>query len=179
MTVQTPPTARDVMLDLETIDNSVTSAIASIGACLFDKDGVYDKFYVVVDTNSCLEAGMTLSQDTLDWWSKQSEEARKIFGPDTIKFSLQEALDLFSQWYKAHVAAELWGNGADFDNAILSHAYKLIGKQQPWKYYDSRCFRTIKNGAKMEVRTGTYHNALDDAITQAQYMIDHNLVPAR
>lgn len=170
---------RDVMIDLETVDNSVTSAIASIGACVFDKDGIYHTFYCVVDHKTCIEAGMSVSQDTLDWWAKQSEQARKIFHPDTPKLTLYEALMEFARWFAAVGGKELWGNGSDFDNAIMSFAYKLLGIKQPWSYSGNRCFRTIKNGAYIQARRGTYHNALDDAITQAQYMIDKKLMPAR
>lgn len=170
---------RDVMVDLETINNSGTSAIASIGACVFDKDGVYHTFYCVVDTATCLEIGMTQSEDTLAWWAKQSEPARRIFAPETPKLSILQALTQFAKWFQAVGGKEMWGNGADFDNAILAHAYRLLKMKQPWGYSASRCFRTVKNGAYMTVRTGVYHNALDDAITQAQYMVDKKLMPAR
>ncbi len=172
-------TARDVMIDLETIDNIATSAIASIGACVFDKDGTYDQFYIVVDTKSCLDIGMTYSEATLAFWAKQDPRARVIFDEATPKVSIQMALTMFSEWFKKATAKEIWGNGADFDNAIMAYAYRMCGMKQPWSYGDSRCFRTIKNGAYMENRVGTYHNALDDAITQAQYMIDNELMPPR
>jgi len=169
--------ARDCMVDLETTDNKVTSTIASIGACMFNKSGIGEKFYVVVDVQSCKDVGMTESQSTLDWWAKQGEEARKIFAPETPKLSIHEALESYSAWFLRVKAKEMWGNGADFDNAILSHAYHRCGMKQPWGYGDSRCFRTIKNGEYMQVRKGVYHNALDDAITQAQWMIDKGLCP--
>ena len=35
--------------------------------------------------------------------------------------------------------AILWGNGSDFDNAILANAYRAIGQQQPWKFWNNRC----------------------------------------
>ncbi len=168
---------RDIMVDLETIDNSVTSCIASIGACTFSKDGTFDRFYVVVDTQSGLDLGLTSSQDTLDWWAQQSEQARVIFAPETPKMSIQDAMTAYADWYRAVKGKEMWGNGADFDNAILSNICRRMGVRQPWGYSDSRCFRTIKNGAYMEQRQGVYHNALDDAMTQAQYMIDNGLCP--
>lgn len=174
-----PPTARDIMIDLETYDTLPTAAILSIGACLFDKDGVYDKFYCVVDVQSCIDIGMTTSEDTIAWWDRQTPEARVILDPATQKLPIQLALARFATWYKTIVGGEVWGNGADFDNAIMATAYAKCGIKLPWRYSDNRCFRTIKNGARMEQRTGVYHNALDDAITQAKYMIDHNLVPAR
>ncbi len=173
----TNATSLDVMVDLETTDNKCTSAIASIGACTFDQNGIWSKFYVVVDVDTCKAAGMSESQGTLEWWSKQSPQARQIFNSKTPKMSLTDALTAFAHWYKAARGKCFWGNGADFDNAIMAYAYGLVGIKQPWNFGDNRCFRTIKNGAYMTTRKGVYHNALDDAITQAQYMIDHNLIP--
>lgn len=169
--------SRHCMIDLETIDNKPTSAIASIGAVMFDEDGMYSEFYLVVDTESSLKLGLTKSEGTLTWWSKQSEQARSIFDAATPKADIRDALLAFSKWFKDSGGLYLWGNGAAFDNAIMSVAYGLAGLEQPWGYSNDRCFRTIKHKGKMENRQGTYHNALDDAKTQAQYMIDNGLVP--
>src|SRR5574337_1474769 len=111
------------MVDLETVDNKPTSAIASIGAVMFDEDGLYDEFYIVVDHLSSIQLGLTQSADTMNWWSKQSEEARKIFHPDTSKYDVKIALIEFGSWFKNNGGLYLWGNGSDFDNAILSTAY--------------------------------------------------------
>lgn len=170
--------SRHCMLDLETVDNKPTSAIASIGAVMFDEDGMYEEFYAVVDYKSSILLGLTQSDGTMDWWAKQSEEARRIFHPDTPKMDIQVALIEFKAWFKNHGGLYIWGNGADFDNAIMNTAYGLLGADTPWKYSNSRCFRTVKHKGYVTARSGTYHNALDDAKTQAQYMIDNGLVPA-
>ncbi len=175
--VEGPNKSMHCMIDLETVDNSPISGIASIGACMFDADGIYSKFYVVVDWQTGVDLGLTSSQSTLDWWSQQSAEARKIFDAETPKVDIVEALTLFSKWFAEAKGKEFWGNGADFDNSIMNMAYRLSGVKPTWKYTNSRCFRTIKAGKYMNNRTGTYHNALHDAITQAQYMIDNKLVP--
>lgn len=169
--------SRHCMIDLETVDNKPTSAIASIGAVMFDKDGMYDEFYMVVDYKTSILLGLTQSDSTMDWWAKQSEEAQKIFHPDTLKYDIKIALIEFASWFKNHGGLYLWGNGADFDNAIMSTAYGLAGMDQPWKYSNNRCFRTAKHKGRMEIRHGVYHNALDDAKTQAEYMIKNLIVP--
>lgn len=169
--------SKHCMIDLETVDNSPISGIASIGACMFDADGIYSEFYVVVDWKTGVDLGLTTSEGTMTWWSQQSEEAKKIFLPETPKLHIKDAMELFSKWFKEANGKEFWGNGADFDNSIMNMAYRLSGVKPGWKYTNSRCFRTVKNGAYMNNRTGTYHNALHDAITQAKYMIEHNLVP--
>ena len=72
-------------------------------------------------------------------------------------------------------AVRLWGNGASFDNAILSTAYELCELEtvQPWRFYNDRCYRTVKSlyPEVAMVRTGTYHNALDDAESQALHLL--------
>lgn len=175
--VEGPNLPMHCMIDLETVDNSPISGIASIGACMFDSEKIYSKFYIVVDWETGVALGLTSSQSTLDWWSQQSVEARKIFDPETPKENIVDALKKFFDWFKQANGKEFWGNGADFDNSIMNMACRVTGVKPTWKYTNSRCFRTIKNGRYMNNRSGTYHNALDDAITQAQYMIDNKLVP--
>lgn len=77
--------------------------------------------------------------------------------------------------FKAFVpdGALVWGNGADFDNPILATAYGALNQVQPWKPYNGHCYRTLKSlvkGPKIE-RTGTHHNAVDDARSQALHAI--------
>lgn len=69
--------------------------------------------------------------------------------------------------------AHIWGNGADFDNVILTNAYRAVGISRPWEPYHDRCYRTLKN-LRRDIhlyRTGTHHNALYDAITQAEHAV--------
>lgn len=160
----------DVMVDLETMDNKPTSAITAIGAVVFDvKSGLQSEFYVKVDLQSSIDAGLTVSGDTVNWWLTQNEQARTEMAKKGIP--LTEALQLFAEWLPT--GTKLWGNGASFDNAILSHAYAKVGKEQPWKFWDDRCYRTLKGmypNIKLD-RQGTYHNALDDAKSQAEHFI--------
>jgi exodeoxyribonuclease VIII len=69
----------------------------------------------------------------------------------------------------------VWGNGADFDLPILSAAYVAAGfGGPPWKPYNGRCYRTLKNlrpDVPRPERRGTAHNALDDAVFQAEHAI--------
>lgn len=169
----------NVMLDLETLDNSPTSAIVAIGATGFDLSGlVGDPFYVVVKPESAEKYG-SISASTFAWWCQQSEQARTIFARTTPKEELPEALMQFEQWgqkLKGTRGIQLWGNGADFDNVILAHAYKQIGARAPWSFTNNRCFRTLKNLFSKDLQSAlwmrygsdlTHHNALDDAKRQA------------
>lgn len=115
----------NVMVDIETLDNKPTSAIVSIGAVMFGPNGYdeYNTFYMVVDAQSCIDAGLTLSADTISWWMKQSDQARAVF-------------------------------------------------QQPWDFWNDRCYRTIAAmHDRRRFQQGVHHNALDDAKSQVEHLI--------
>lgn len=162
----------NVMVDLETMGTGSSAAIVSIGAVKFTEGGVQsDTFYRTVHLSSSMEAGMTVDASTVMWWITQTEAARKAL--DFLPVPLQDALLSFKAWCPAD--AKLWGNGATFDNVILSNAYKLCSITPPWKFYNDRCFRTLKNlypDVPHPERVGTAHNALDDAQYQAQHAVE-------
>jgi hypothetical protein len=162
------------MVDLETLGVVPGCVILSIGAVFFDESELGERFYKVVNTQNCIEAGLHIDPDTVKWWDKQSIEANKVRTDAMLdNVSLNQVLTEFNTFLSQATGVKVWGNGADFDNAILAAAYKAAGVKQGWIPYNGRCYRTIKNTAPNVpkiVRTGTYHNALDDAISQALHL---------
>lgn len=162
-----------IMLDLETLGTRPGSVIASIGAVVFDLNGVSPRriFYRRIDITKALAEGFTIGGDTLKWWLQQSPEAQKELYAEGV--STYEALEAFNDFIGSDNAC-VWGNGASFDNALLSEAYAVCGLPQPWKFWNDRCYRTVKSlhpDMPMTKREGTHHNALDDAISQAEHLI--------
>ncbi len=164
-----------IMVDLETLSTKPNAAILSIGAVKFDTDKkVYAKFYQAVKTPPEVE-GFDISSDTLHWWTKQSEEARAVFtDPNAVDITV--ALALFSAWVEEGTDKKyirMWGNGASFDNVILSTAYRLCYFPQPWMFWNNRCYRTVKamNPGTKITRIGEHHNALHDADSQAVHLL--------
>lgn len=164
-----------IMVDLETLGTRPGSVIVSIGACRVTKGEPADPFYCVIDVGSSKEAGFTVDEDTQRWWDRQSIEARSIFSdPNAVTAvkGLSDFADYLRQFGSASV--QLWGNGSDFDNVLLIAAYNILGSPAPWKFYNNRCFRTMKqmfgDGLQFPERQGTHHNALDDAMHQARML---------
>lgn len=161
------------MLDLETLGTSSNSSILSIGAVEFDKDlGITDRFYEVIDLQSCLDYGFDIDGNTFYWWLKQSEEAQKALSEQT-KISIKEALKKFQDFIgKGNL--QMWGNGSDFDNVILINAFRKFKVNNPWKYIENRCYRTMKYSfPSFEMKNvGTSHRSVDDAEYQALYLIE-------
>lgn len=116
--------------------------------------------------------------ETLDWWSKQSGQAQQVLHDSmtldkskSLTVALAEFNDFMRQFGPDKV--KLWGNGADFDNATLVNCFANANVEPCWKFWNHRCYRTLKSFVKTKpVRLGTYHNALDDAITQAVHAMD-------
>lgn len=158
------------MFDLETLGTTADACIMSIGAVKFDLDS--DKiddsgFYASVSVDSNLELKRRISEATLIWWMKQGAAAQGVFHES--KQTLQMALIDLADWIGAGDPT-VWSNGADFDLPMLAHAFTQCGMDVPWKFWNSRCFRTYKNlpGAK-GVRlppVGVKHNAMSDAYSQ-------------
>jgi hypothetical protein len=162
---------KHVMIDIETMGSQSLSSIVSIGAVRFDlKTGeVGEKFYVNVDLQSCIDAGLNINSDTLMWWLNQNEEARKKI---TEKgFTLPVALLSLSSCITKE--DEVWGNSARFDLGILSDAYNAVKLPIPWDFRKERCVRTLVSFAPfikdVEPNTGVAHDALADCIFQISY----------
>lgn len=165
-----------VMLDLETMGTDPYSPVIAIGAVRFRFDdepiAEEDMFYQVVTLESCMDVGLRTNASTIKWWMEQSEEAKAIF-KDESAMHLGNALDAFTEWWGAR-PDEIWGNSAAFDCGILKDAYKVCKREAPWPFWKERCYRTLKSlPVAKDVpmnRTGTHHNALDDAYSQAMHL---------
>lgn len=166
-----------VMLDLETVASTSDAAILSIGVVAFDphSSALGSRFYEVLDVERQLKQyGRKMSFATMRWWMGQSVEARTVFIQDHFD-SVEGSLCNLSNWLSSNEPEGVWGNGSDFDNVITLNLFDEVGVARPWSHSKNRCFRTLKNLKLPKefiqpVREGTHHNALDDAIYQAQYL---------
>lgn len=165
---------QEVMVDIETLGNGSHACILSIGACLFKPhgQGIDSHFEIFVDPESCEKFGRKIDASTVMWWmDAQRDAARKeMMAPALPRLPLDVALRAFNEWFGAD--KPVWGNGATFDNVILANAYKAAGVEQPWKFWNDRCYRTMKNVAPSVklTRVGTHHSAAQDAVTQALHL---------
>jgi exodeoxyribonuclease VIII len=171
-----------IMIDLETMGTRPNAPIIAIGAVAFQPErqhkdgemelgGILSTFYEVIDLAWGVRDGAVMDPETVIWWLSQSEEARTAVTRRGIEPRI--ALLRLSDWMREFHIEGVWGNGASFDNVILSETYGRLGMAAPWKFWQDRCYRTVKNlhpAVTME-RSGTHHNALDDARSQAEHLL--------
>jgi hypothetical protein len=166
------------MVDIETLGTRPGAAIASIGACAFG-DGLrreYRKqFRVRVELVGQDALGLHLDPETVTWWLQQSDQARAALTRDFGRVVLPTALLWLTAFIQeARVAQsrplEVWANGANFDTVLLEAAYRACGLTAPWEFRQVRCHRTLLKLADLDGKafaTGLAHDALDDAMAQA------------
>ncbi|MCQ9016628.1 exonuclease, partial [Escherichia albertii] len=170
-----------LMIDLETMGTNTNAPIVVIGAVFFDPQTgeIGPVFYIAISLTDAMNTGAVPNGGTIEWWLKQSSEARAAILTDQVK--LKDALSRFREFineYSDEKFVQVWGNGATFDNAILRTSYERLDIPCPWRYYNDRDVRTIVELGKtidFDARTvipfeGVRHNALDDARHQAKYV---------
>lgn len=163
----------DVMIDIETLGTSFKCPVISIGAAAFDLTSVLSTHYTALDVAQQIDSGTRLADaSTIKWWMSQSNAAKTVFKEDAIK--VEKALEALTNYIKSLDAdVYVWGNGATFDISILESLYADYKMPVPWKYNRVMDQRTIKRflGKNIDIiRKGTYHNAVDDAVTQAEFI---------
>lgn len=173
-----------LMVDMETMGNGPDAPIVSIGAVFFDPStgNTGAEFYQVVSLESSMSFGMKPDASTIQWWLKQSSEARSAILVDEA-MGLRESLELLADFIAENAAdgshtVQLWGNGCSFDNVILRRAYALTDTPFAVPFWNDRDVRTmVELGKSVGINPrfdipfeGDMHNALSDARHQVKYV---------
>lgn len=163
---------KDIMVDIETLATTPNAVILTIGAIKFSRNGPLlpldklDTFYERIDIKSCQKHGLVIDDDTLKWWNTQDCAFETLHNPDRIK--LKKALKKFTEWIdKCEI---IWAKSPDFDCVILKNAFTVCGLQTPWKFWNTRCCRTVMDIATVKdsdiTRNNNAHHALYDCYHQ-------------
>jgi hypothetical protein len=167
-----------VMIDFETFGNGKHACIVQIGACYFDPTSLNgqgsvfaDGLKIQVDAEDAMRNGAEMDASTVYWWLQQSPEAQRSVTA-TPRVGEYAALQQLNEYLTP--ADEIWSH-ATFDFVILMEALKRRGIKPGFSYRAARDIRTltalppvIENAVQRE---GTHHDALDDAVFQARYVM--------
>ncbi len=173
-------------------------------------DAIKSEFYVTIQPEASEKIGARMDASTICRWLDPARSAAYAEWLNTAHFEPDAAFHGFQQWLlglfdinqyaDAHDDIDLpadpakretfeplskivmWGNGPAFDNEIVRNNYKMLGMDPPWKHWNDRDFRTMKNLTMGEQTGGTkakdlappheghQHNALIDARQQAMWL---------
>lgn len=170
---------KDVMIDLETWNNTSDAVVVQIGACYFDRDTkeIGKEFEIHVDATTEIQRGFTIGADTLYWWFTQSSAAQRLaMGNERSRKLSMAAWRAFNHFLKG--AESIWSHGS-FDFPIVNTHMKKLGIVPAYKYWAGKDLRTLVDLAGIDHRAykkkagvGVLHNALDDCKIQVDYAVD-------
>ena len=170
---------RHIMCDLETLSTEPDAVILSIGLARMESGNIRS-IHIRPSIQEQLEVGRHISADTLAWWNDKPLDVRAAaFGEEETRVRVVDALQLVYEFAdgKDWKDMRMWGNGSDFDNVILGTLYRQFKVPVPWKFYNNRCFRTVKNLSyglvtiPEEQGNDQKHNAEADAVSQLRRLI--------
>ena len=157
------------MIDLETLATTPDAAILTIGSCKFDPTAtdVHSTYYerIVLETQE--DYGRVINEDTLAWWSQQDKQIQEdAFGEGTDRIDLRDAMKKLYTFGLG--TTNVWSHGAIFDVVIIEDICRSFQQAVTWKFWEVRDTRTLFDLAGVSVRIEGKHNALTDAVAQAQ-----------
>lgn len=176
----------NVMIDLETLSTRTNASIIEIGAVEFNKQtgGIGDTIDLIINPSEWGKNGRDIDGETIKWWFKQDESARKRFIDNKERVDLKKALYELSNFIiscdNIHDEKEnvvVWGNGSTMDITILQSAYEYFDIDVPWKYWAVNDVRTIVDlNPKIKKETifitdnGIKHSSIGDCLYQIKYL---------
>jgi|TARA_R110000868_G_scaffold165890_1_gene399523 hypothetical protein len=163
--------SNDIMIDIESLDTSPYCVILTIGAVRFDPKGmgIVEKLELRPTIEEQTEKyNRVINDDTLRWWSTQSEAAQEEALGDRDRIPFKECMDRLYKfcWNRRAV----WSNGASFDCVVMETAWRQLDMRIPWPFYTVRDTRTLYEVAGVKLKDGghvTTHKAVEDAERQA------------
>ena len=89
------------------------------------------------------------------------------------KIPVKKFLDGLGYFCSKNNIRKVFAQGTDFDIAMISHIHNQYNYDVPWDFWLVRDTRTVYDFMKSNkpTREGTHHNALDDAVYQAECVI--------
>lgn len=147
-----------LMVDLETTSTDTNNTfILTIGAIVFNMNNSIDEnsqknnekeFYRRIDLSSCYDLEVDIL--TIEWWMKQSGEARQEAFLEKPRYPLIDVLKEFILFCNQNDITYVWSHGKDFDVVVLQNLFKKYKLKCPWKFYNSRDTRTVYHIADID-----------------------------
>ena len=164
-----------LMIDIETTGTKPGCKILSIGAFGFNEEGQQVSFYGKINPQKLAEENFIDEYTTMEWWRKQDETV--MFETFSGQQGPAEVLAEFKAFFyknfnpgrRDNCWFTVWSCGIDFDFPILSELFRRMGFAFPWRFWQQRDYRTIRElfqEVKKAEGNVEKHNALEDAKAQ-------------
>lgn len=166
-----------IAFDLETLDTNPNGVILSLGIVMFDitaantfEELVAQGFNIYFDQKQQIEADRSISDDTVDWWERQGDEAKECLNnPHQVSCeNLHKYLAAFytSMGKKPNPKTCRWFSRGHFDASFLENFCRTFEIDPPYKFWTWRDSRSYLDGAGIGTR--------NEKIEKPKELIPHN-----
>lgn len=168
-----------LMIDIETSGQNPGCRVMTLGAYGFNTSGKPCEFYRRFDSVKLHEAGFTDDVATMEWWTKKPKETfTETFGGNDdpkegiadFKHFCYENFDMANNH-----GFKVWCCGLDFDFPILKEFFRRYGYYFPWKFWDQRDYRTLRNEfpeIRLRENNQDAHISIEDARSQMNGLVE-------
>lgn len=189
-----------VVFDMETTGTDPDTGVLTIGMVAFDSSEDLDFHELIengielkLDIREQLKRGRTYTENTMDWWENQGEDARRVLKPKSTDLSLEEAYDKIQEFFdkngvnnkKLRSNVTFYCRAPHFDYSILKNICAMIDKPEIIPHLSVRDVRTVidvligsNDGyVTRKQRDGFIkHNALHDSANDAIQMMEATII---
>lgn len=138
------------MFDIETLDTESTTVILSAAIIHFGEgdfsyeDLILNSMFVKFDAKEQMRLGRTVSKDTLEWWAKQNEFAKKTnFTPMASDVKALDGIGMLMDYIEQYGGSDqtFWARGS-LDQMAIGSLTKSLEVDYIAEYYKWRDVRT-------------------------------------
>ena len=143
------------IFDLETLGGAPHGIIVSAAFIAFDfntdetfQDLVSKALYIKFNAKEQKQLGRAADKSTIEWWKKQSPEAQAKIIPSNDDVSVNDAIDLIVDYFKAHKLTQRnsigFCRGQSFDFPLITDLFKCVNRENEWpnNFWNQRDTRT-------------------------------------
>lgn len=158
----------NIVIDIETLGRRNDAAITQIGIVIADSNyNAVRQELIQIAPDAWGSCTRTFTGETILWWLGQKNsplnEASSYYCND-----YRQALLVLDKIFKVHSTDDtlVWTKGA-MDLFCLKDLYEYFEMDIPWKFWQPRDIRTIKEAVKdWKTFENNNHNALEDALNE-------------
>lgn len=160
----------DLMLDIETLGTRPKCVVLTIGVVKFDprQTGTKQTLYLKPNIDEQSNLGREIQEDTVAWWEQQADDVKEEALSNDNRISVTETLKELNKFFVG--VNNMWAQGPAFDFVIMEDLYRDFKMPTPWNFWQIRDSRTLfgVHGDPRQKGKAGLHNALEDAVSQAQ-----------
>ena len=142
-----------LFFDFETLSTKSSAIVLSLGMIIVDEDETYtfeqlekEGIEIKFDIASQRKLGRHVSSDTIDWWKKQGDNAKRVLAPSKEDKTLEELPQIMHEFFTRHNFDPKKNHAycrGHFDYPIIQDIFEMIGKECPIPFWNPRDIRTL------------------------------------